>query len=226
MLPQRSGCGPLKIRLDSRALTDNNSGIVNCRPQQLPTRIALLALGLCGTSLASAGDCLVSVASLDGLEAQAQSPILSLASPEYQVQALEARCDQFGLAELMVEIEPGQSLDLRLQIHHDQAATARLQTAADEIPSWLLLGTETGSSEAYWSLDLKLDASGLTTAGQRLSQTLELSMETASGPLEWQLPIRLLVLEETPLFRNRFEVDPVLGQFSYIAPSDKDFHSR
>jgi len=29
------------------------------------------------------------------------------------------------------------------------------------------------------------------------------------------IPIRLYVLEESPLFRSRFEVDPVLGQFSY-----------
>lgn len=157
--------------------------------------------------------------------ARAPASGLALIATHQQLDRIEALCDERGLTELDLAVQPGQTIELRLHLHQDQMQTVAVGTNGLQA-DWLETGRANRLADDAWSVELTINGRQLTTPETRVEQVLELTLETSEGVLKWQVPIRLLVLEEVPLFRNRFEVDPVLGQFSYIAPSVQDFHSR
>lgn len=204
-------------RLDYRGRRGNNAGIVIFRSSIRLYSNALLAPALlwAASSAAAAGTCVVD--SELSAPLTASDATLTLARPATQAESFEALCNAQGLAELIIEIQPGQRLALELLIQHPQAATARLSAgSSDRSAKWLEFDPAPGQQEGFWRYPLKVSALAEFEAGDRLELVLEVSL--AENSFNREIPITLIVQQEAPLFRNRFEVDPVLGQFSYRLP--------
>lgn len=164
---------------------------------------------------AMGSDCLFEAEMDDPMPAT--SSALSLALPAARIEAFEARCDAFGLVELVIEIQPRQQLDAQLLIQHPQAGSARVQVGGQApATGWLQIDPESRQQADRSSHQLRITAGADLVPGDR--RELQLQVSLGDGQLDREIPVTLIVQQETPLFRSRFEVDPVLGQFSYRLP--------
>jgi hypothetical protein len=211
-----------RMRLDYRPGSGNNVRIVKARPRSSLPACAVLAWALLWLSptLAEQSGCLIAGSSDTPDQFTAELPLLSLARPSRLTNSIEVRCDQLGLAEVVVEIEPGQTFSLELMIDTARTGSARLSLAEpldDPLDSaWLQIQPLTEAPRGRLSSTLVFRAPPELAPGERHETSLQIqlgdSIENRS------IPITLIVVPEGPLFRNRFEVDPVLGQFSYRLP--------
>ncbi|AKS42288.1 hypothetical protein [Wenzhouxiangella marina] len=129
-------------------------------------------------------------------------------------------CSSHGLADLSLNLIAGETRRILLEL--EQAAYVKgiyhleLRNADDQGVDWASITPSAGELMRGRSGRLALDIS--TPPGSILPAThaLELFVLLHNGEQRWSmtLPIEVRVDEEQPLFRNRFEIDPVIGQFS------------
>lgn len=137
--------------------------------------------------------------------------------------ATEAYCGKHGLEHLTVTIEQGQRLELRVLVEHgtDQQATASWETSGDE-DHWLSLAASESPYPGLSAITLTIDGRGRSAA---VSGTVTLRIQDAARAIEHALDLRVEFDEEAPLFRNRFEVEPLPGQFSQTPTTPRRYAS-
>ncbi len=154
---------------------------------------------------------------------------LGLLAESSGVEAIDVDCTGPGLSHLAVEVLPQQDAEIRLVLRHaitgDTKVAASITDRSGSPLNWLeaTVDTQTASSGALPTLTLTLAGGSHAPPGSRHQTTLSVSAQTGADNYRTELPLTIEIAEEAPLFRDRFEdVDPVLGQFSYLSPREHD----
>lgn len=123
-----------------------------------------------------------------------------------------AHCGPHGVEQLAVTIEQGQRLELRIVVTHgaDEQAALTWATTGDD-STWLSLDAAESPFPGLSVITLTIDGRGHRDA---ISTTLSVDITGQSNRRDHRIDLRVAFDEETPLFRNRFEVEPLPGQFS------------
>ena len=126
-------------------------------------------------------------------------------------------CSEGSLNRAAVQMEPGQRAKIELLVANPadvpvfigHALSLDSLTSVDWIQiEQLHIAIEPGG---YALMSLVIDVPANLQPGQRHEQKFELIGDDGS---ELPLNITLEIIEEQPMFRDGFEIDPVLGQFS------------
>ncbi len=124
----------------------------------------------------------------------------------------QAACDGLGVRDLSLTIEQGQRLEFRLLVDHKPEHRLAVDWEADGTDDgWLSLTESETPHPGFSAVTLTVDGRGRT---QSVSGRLTLQLSSDSVTVEQPIDLRIAFEEETPLFRNRFEVEPLPGQFS------------
>lgn len=86
-----------------------------------------------------------------------------------------------------------------------------IAVADEAFPEWLSVSA-VDSTLSQGGFAITIDVRALGDGGVA---SLTLSSNGPAGTRIWPLNVELQVLAEQPMFRDRFEIDPVMGQFSY-----------
>ena len=131
-------------------------------------------------------------------------------------------CVDGSLERISLRVEPGQHAEIALTLSNAGfEPTLISQAMASEhawSSEWVHLEVLQGEVPAGGALPVALIVSVPTdyAPGTRHEQRFDLVGEEGKG---LSVVVALEVIEEQPMFRDGFDVDPVLGQFSYrIAP--------
>ncbi|GEM_PF-2089541 len=136
-------------------------------------------------------------------------------------------CTEGRPATIDAGIEPGQKVMIVLVIDNDSDSPAHFQIDPYEADStggnWIEINPTSGSvppgNRFHVGITLSVP-SGLATGSV---QELDLNLDvTGTEGFFTRLPVTMTVREEQPLFRDRFDVDPVLGQFSHVDSGTAD----
>lgn len=143
-------------------------------------------------------------------------------------EAVAAGCREGGLESLSVTLPPGAEATLELGVMYrgERAGPLSIRTAAisegdadDQEPeddaAWIAAHSDTTQLQPgrLTSVSLVVDADRGLEPGS--VHRIQIEFSVGDGPAQLIVPVSLKVLDDQPLFRDRFEVDPVLGQFSY-----------
>ena len=132
-----------------------------------------------------------------------------------------AACPNETTLVLSLSLEVGQSLQVLLsetgRFHLSDFPLMALQSEAD----WIRL-----SDRDHDNVNSSMTLAIITASTHLPTETTQLAsiqIEAVSGDEthRLQLPIQLRIREESPLFRNRFQVDPLPGQFSGLPVQPK-----
>ncbi len=143
---------------------------------------------------------------------------------------IQPTCGDQPLESLSIGLATGNELTLSLslsQLEVDRAVfhVDRINNG-EEAADWLLVSPAAGEMTAGQpiSLSLTVAATADLVPESRHHQTVRVSFHDGTSNWSIDLPVTLRVDAEQSLFRDQFEVDPVLGQFSFRLPA-KSSHS-
>ena len=134
--------------------------------------------------------------------------------------AIEATCRRGRLESLSIVLAPGKETTIELGVTSRAGRAHEIDivavAAAGASTSWLTVqgDLERVASDQPLPVVLQVHASDLEPETTH-HLLLEFSLADGERRPTVGLPVTLNIAQEQPLFRNRFEVDPVLGQFSY-----------
>ncbi len=167
-----------------------------------------LAVVLCaGWATARAADCVLADA------ASAAPSGLQLLEGAASNDGIRAECEGSSLTAVRLALPAGSRETLTLLLSADAEAMDqfKLAVAGDSFPDWLgVASVDAIPSQHAFAISIELRA-----LGDGGVASLTLSSTAPAGTRDWPLTIELQVLAEQPMFRDRFEIDPVMGQFSY-----------
>lgn len=131
-------------------------------------------------------------------------------------------CNRHGADRLSLSVEIGQRLEFRVLISHPSSQQAAVNWASPaDWPEWLSLASLETPYPELTSITLNIDARGLDEA---VATILPILLRSDSGDIQHPLALQVEPGEESPLFRNRFEVEPLPGQFSH-SPSEPRYYA-
>lgn len=168
-----------------------------------------------GSALTPDSDCDASLAT--------GSSNLDVAVVAYDEDVMTINCRHGRIESLAITLPPGSEsrIELGLVYRSERAAplTVRVAAPADSNPDadlgWLAAATDVAEA----GVDRAVPVSVTVRAGRRFEpgsiHRLQVEFVVGDNRASALLPVTLTVGDESPLFRSRFEVDPVLGQFSY-----------
>lgn len=128
----------------------------------------------------------------------------------------QVSCSSAGNAVITADLPPGRRAHAWLLIENNGQAAVSLtarQTRADG--SQIALETEHGEIAAGSAKRIKIVLSADTGSefNTAFLHQISLALSGLDDPLELILPVLIQVIDPDELFRQRFEVEPVLGQF-------------
>ncbi len=111
------------------------------------------------------------------------------------------------------------SIDLQQSAFADSIYHVDIRDLAQRPISWIEVAPPAGelSNTGTASIELVMNPPAELISSV---QTIVVSLTIHDGSKSWSrdLELQITISEEQPLFRSRFEIDPVIGQFSYKAP--------
>lgn len=141
----------------------------------------------------------------------ADDGVRAVAAADQQSPGVEFACRDGGLSAVSVAIVPGQGGEIRLlagsAFFHGQAPGA----VDGSLSEWSAVTTQRRDSGGQLVI-LTLSVPASAKVGRVYTGRLRLG--AAESGVE--IPLRLEIVEEQPLFRDEFDVDPVIGQFSLV----------
>ncbi len=89
--------------------------------------------------------------------------------------------------------------------------------------NWLTISPLTGLAMAAGDVPVRVALRSVSELAPGSTHELKLMFELVEDDnvSVVEMPVRIEIQGEDPMFRDRFEVDPVLGQFSYRAPRSR-----
>ena len=188
--------------------------------------LILAALVPVWSSAAGVGECLQLGDEFSALEAPGNTGTVHFARIELlkaDPNATLAQCGRHGMENLAITIEEGQRLELRVLVEHaaDEQASLNWEAAGNDT-GWLALAASESPFPGLSAINLTIDGRGRTGS---VSSTVTLRIEGRSQFTDHEIGLRVEFDEETPLFRNRFEVEPLPGQFSQRSPAPHRYAS-
>ncbi len=119
---------------------------------------------------------------------------------------------------LDLELGPEQQRELAIELRNadDRERKFRVELGNGEAPGWLDLSPDQGTIAPGESqmLNATIVANPLTAIDGSLSETLEINIEAAEEVMTLKLTIEVRIGNDDPLFRDTFDVEPVIGQFN------------
>jgi hypothetical protein len=156
---------------------------------------------------------------------------LDLVVVEVDHEAVTVACRDGRVESLAISLAPGTGnrIELGVIYHGEQVGPLKIRAVrasdgdSEDDPGWITVQSEAEGTQPghIATVSLVLETGSQFEPGSVRQLQLEFSVDEGRETLV--VPVRLNVTEERPLFRSRFEVDPVLGQFSY-RPSGRRTH--
>lgn len=162
-------------------------------------------------------------ASVSGMDTDRGLSVFLLATGDRAGVVRRLSCEKGSLNRVAMQMEPGQRAEIELLIANpaDMPVFIGHALRLDSISTvdWIQLEQLhlAIAPGGFASMSLFIDVPPNMQPGQRHEQSFKLTGDDGS---ELPLDITLEVIEEQPMFRDGFEIDPVLGQFSYRISTD------
>lgn len=178
-----------------------------------PVVLAADVAGVCATS----GSIANSLTSLD----LTTDP----ASANFRPGQIQPTCGDHPLESLSIGLASGNELTLSLSLSQLEVDRAVFHvdriSQGEEATDWLLVSPAAGEMISGQPIDLALTVAATAdlVPESRHHQIVRISFHDGTESWSIDLPVTLRVDAEQSLFRDQFEVDPVLGQFSFRLPA-------
>jgi len=123
-------------------------------------------------------------------------------------------CQAGDVSGVTIRLVPGQAAQARLFVAASPEHIAALAAENGLPPEWCQVESHVLDSGTT-AVTLSIATPPTAEVGQVFSDRLRLSPDRDGQP-GLEIPVTLEFIEEGPLFRDKFDVDPVIGQFSMI----------
>lgn len=186
-----------------------------------------IAAAIAGGPVAAADESAAAGCLLAAGSGEPPTRALMLDGADSPAASLRLFCDRREIEQLTLPVPHGQTARVTLSLggsgERELAYRLGVATAGGQSSSWLVIDAPSGIIPAGSRRPVTLTFHAHEALEVRSRHRLDLIIELGAGDkqVELSVPVELHVLEEAPLFRNRFEVDPVLGQFSQRAPRSR-----
>lgn len=174
--------------------------------------VAILVLAVISIPVAGQDrpDCLISPGEMTAQSAPDGPVMLDLPGGPASI---ELDCQGRQLERLLVRLPIGSRHDITLYTASGRNRESWKATSTDGAPlDWVELDASRRHAN---SMILQIRSPRNAAPGDRLSARL--SIEPDNGDAErFVVPIDVELTEEAPMFRDQFDVDPVIGQFSLV----------
>jgi hypothetical protein len=120
-------------------------------------------------------------------------------------------CRGESLSGVSVAIVPGQRSEIRLLAGSGTLAGEDLLAVGGPLSEWSLV---TSQPREAGGRDVTLTLS--VPASAKIGRVFSGHLRPGGAGSGVEIPLTLELIEEEPLFRDEFDVDPVIGQFSFV----------
>lgn len=183
-----------------------NTGFVKLRHA-----LSICVVALSPDPVALAGtDCLTT--SLAAPE-WADAPVVQLLAADSKSAALPS-CRGESLARLRVRLGASQQVTVVLAV--DGLVSAVAESEDERLTGWTRIEFDASHRIGLVPVTVGFAVPGDAAAGTRLEGRLQLRVNRQGRESTVAIPLGLEVVDDQPLFRDDFGVDPVIGQFSMV----------
>lgn len=184
-----------------------NTGLVKLRHA---FSICVVVLSPAPAALAGT-DCLTTSLAVPG---RAAAPAVQLLAAKPQSAALQVSCRGDSLARLQVRLSASEQATVVLAV--DGLVDVVAEGEDGRLTEWTRIEFDASHPIGLVPVTVGFNVPENAAAGMRLDGRLQLRVNRQGTESTIAVPLSLEVVEDQPLFRDDFGVDPVIGQFSMV----------